>query len=75
MKPLFKRLFSCLEVRMVSIDYIVESALRHDTRVADAFLAACGVRRRRRRTVRIGRVRTDADIAWCMANHGSPMDW
>lgn len=59
---------------MVSIEYIIESALAVDSQIADAFLKACGVKRRRRRTVRVGRVRTDADIAWCFANHGSPMD-
>lgn len=59
---------------MVSIEYIIESALAVDSQMADAFLKACGVRRRRIRTVRVGRVRVDEDIAWCFRNIGSPMD-
>ena len=59
---------------MTVSDYI-RIALRHDTLMSRAMLRACGYPV----GVEVGEPTSedasDQDIAWCFANHGSPMDW
>lgn len=59
---------------MTTSDFI-RIALRHDTLMSRAMLKACGYPV----GVAVGtwhaEPESDDEIAWCFANHGSPMDW
>lgn len=58
----------------MDIAEFVRIALRYDTLIARAMLRACGWPV----GVEVGAWEpeppTDRDVAWCFANHGSPMD-
>lgn len=49
-------------------------ALRYDTAMSRAMLRACGVPAFEPRREGVPVEVRDPDIAWCFANHGSPMD-
>lgn len=49
-------------------------ALRYDTTMSRAMLRACGVPAFEPRSEGALVEVRDPDIAWCFANHGSPMD-
>lgn len=61
---------------MVSVDYMIRAALRHDTAMSRAMLRACGVPvpRSRPRIGSIVAVDAYSGLDECFANHGSPMD-
>lgn len=67
---------------MVTVEYIIHSALQHDTTIARAFLRACGVS-----VASIGEIsgaaiveidtaqEIEQDILWAFKNTRSPVDW
>ena len=66
---------------MVSVEYIIKAALEHDTAMSRAFLRACGIAAAPKpapcsqNVVSAEAAREmDPGLAWCFANHGSPMD-
>lgn len=67
--------FARKEADMVTVEYIVRSALRRDTPVSRAFLRACGIPvPRPPQAGCVASVAAADDVLWCLANHGSPMD-
>lgn len=67
---------------MVSVKYIVHSALKQDTTMSRAFLKACGVKVAPRRDVQCGAIyeldtaqEIEQEILWAFKNTHSPLDW
>lgn len=61
---------------MVTVEYMICSALRCDTSMSRAMLRACGipVPAKMLRVGAVVRVGACADVLECFRNHGSPMD-
>lgn len=61
---------------MVTVEYMICSALRCDTSMSRAMLRACGipVPAKMLRVGAVVRVGERADVLECFCNHGSPMD-